>query len=293
MAKNEFLPFGTAANANVLSNADYQVLPARSSGFASGVAKSEQLNKAWRQATVMASVLGQFIADVSGNDVLDDGNTATLKNSLIAALNTQATGRLQNVKTFSVSGTYIPTPGTKKIRVKVWGAGGGGAGMSSAANVSVAGAAGAYAESFIDAGGITSLAVSVGAGGSNAAADASVAGGAGGTSTFGTLITCTGGAGGGLSGGVSNGGVATGGSIFNLNGQSGQGGSYVASVNIISSGVGGAPFSGSNSQPHSSTSGDSGSFPGGGGAMGVYISSTINTASGKGGNGFVIVEEYS
>ncbi|UNK26345.1 hypothetical protein MNO11_15990 [Serratia plymuthica] len=29
MAKNEFLPFGTAANTKVLPNADYQALPAR------------------------------------------------------------------------------------------------------------------------------------------------------------------------------------------------------------------------------------------------------------------------
>lgn len=293
MAKNEFLPFGTAANANVLSNEDYQVLPARAAGFSSGVAKSEQLNKAWRQATVMASVLGQFIADVSGNDVLDDGNTATLKNNLIAALNSQATGRLQNVQTFPASGTYKPTFGTKKIRVRVWGAGGGGAGMASASNVSIAGAAGAYAESLFDASEITSLSVAVGAGGINATANSATSGGGGGSSTFGTLITCTGGAGGGVSGGISIGGIATGGNIFNLNGQSGQGGSYVTSVSIVSSGVGGAPFSGSNAQPHSSTSGDSGSFPGGGGAMGVYVNSTINTASGKGSNGYVIIEEYS
>lgn len=42
MAKNEFLPFGTAANANVLPNADYQALPARVAGFSGGVAKSEE-----------------------------------------------------------------------------------------------------------------------------------------------------------------------------------------------------------------------------------------------------------
>ncbi|CAI0826510.1 Uncharacterised protein [Serratia liquefaciens] len=45
MAKNEFLPFGTAANANVLPNADYQALPARVAGFSGGVAKSEELTQ--------------------------------------------------------------------------------------------------------------------------------------------------------------------------------------------------------------------------------------------------------
>ncbi|PVZ79359.1 phage tail protein [Serratia sp. S1B] len=87
MAKNEFLPFGIAAHANVLSNADYQALPARSVGFQSGVVKSQELNTAWRQSSVMAAVIGQFIADNSGNDVLDDGDLATLQKNLHAALN--------------------------------------------------------------------------------------------------------------------------------------------------------------------------------------------------------------
>ncbi|CAI1505516.1 Uncharacterised protein [Serratia quinivorans] len=34
MAKNEFLPFGTVANANVLLNADYQELPVRAAAAA-------------------------------------------------------------------------------------------------------------------------------------------------------------------------------------------------------------------------------------------------------------------
>ncbi len=86
MAKNEFLPFGTAANANVLSNDAYQALPARTAGFGSGVAKSEELNSAWRQGSTMASVLGQFIADKTSNDVLDDGNVSGLTAQLGTAL---------------------------------------------------------------------------------------------------------------------------------------------------------------------------------------------------------------
>ncbi|WP_283603379.1 tail fiber protein [Serratia proteamaculans] len=86
MAKNEFLPFGTAANANVVPNADYQALPARTAGFSSGVAKSEQLNTVWRQGSTMAAVLGQFIADKTGRDVLDDGDLTTLQENLQEAL---------------------------------------------------------------------------------------------------------------------------------------------------------------------------------------------------------------
>lgn len=85
MAKNEFLPFGTAANANVLPNADYQALPARVAGFSGGVAKSEELNTVWRQGSTMAAVLGQFIAD-SGADALDNGDIDTLKDNFKEAL---------------------------------------------------------------------------------------------------------------------------------------------------------------------------------------------------------------
>lgn len=82
MAKNEFLPFGTAANANVLPNADYQGLPARASGFGPGVAKSEELNSVWRQASVIANVVAQFIVNKTGADALDNGDTAELLQNL-------------------------------------------------------------------------------------------------------------------------------------------------------------------------------------------------------------------
>ncbi|CNE64114.1 tail fiber protein [Yersinia enterocolitica] len=83
---NEILPFGLGAESNVMTQAEYEALAARSSGFSSGVAKSEQLNKVWRQSSFMASVLADFIAAQSGNDVLDNGNTATLLASLELAI---------------------------------------------------------------------------------------------------------------------------------------------------------------------------------------------------------------
>ena len=100
MVKNEFLPFGTAVNANVLPNADYQALPARSAGFSSGVAKSEELNTVWRQGSTMAAVLGQFIAD-SGVDALDDGNANTLKDNLVNALDKNTLKGLDSSISFS------------------------------------------------------------------------------------------------------------------------------------------------------------------------------------------------
>lgn len=86
MATNNFKPFGISNGANVTSQADYEALAALLTGFTAGKASSAQVNKALRQGTVMASVLAQFIANASGNDVLDNGDTATLITSLIAAL---------------------------------------------------------------------------------------------------------------------------------------------------------------------------------------------------------------
>ncbi|MDE9464424.1 phage tail protein [Xenorhabdus bovienii] len=86
MAKNEFLPFGIADGASVLTNEEYGKLAARTNGFSSGVAKSQELNKVWRQASVIASVVAQFIAETNNQDVLDDGNTAALRAGLLNAL---------------------------------------------------------------------------------------------------------------------------------------------------------------------------------------------------------------
>ncbi|HEI9784354.1 TPA: tail fiber protein [Serratia marcescens] len=109
MAKNEFLPFGIAANANVIPNADYQALPARSAGFSGGVAKSEQLNTVWRQASVIASVVAQFIADNTGKDVLDDGDLSGLKGALKLALTNQVDEAIPPGIPFPWPGASVPT----------------------------------------------------------------------------------------------------------------------------------------------------------------------------------------
>ena len=74
MAKNDFKPFATAANANVMSQADWEGLPALLSGFTSGKAASAEVNKAIRQASFIAAALAQYTANKSGLDVLDDAD---------------------------------------------------------------------------------------------------------------------------------------------------------------------------------------------------------------------------
>ena len=119
MAKNEFLPFGTAANANVLPNADYQALPARSAGFNAGVAKSEELNTVWRQASVIASVVAQFIVNKSGMDALDNGDTGGLLDNLELAFSQQAKDALPFTQSLSDNG-YQELPSGLFIQ---WGSG--------------------------------------------------------------------------------------------------------------------------------------------------------------------------
>jgi hypothetical protein len=102
MSINDFKAFGVGADANVTSQADYIALAALVSGFTSGKASSAQINKAIRQATVISSVLAQFIANSSGNDVLDDGNTALILTNLIAAMKANsANDFLQKSNNFS------------------------------------------------------------------------------------------------------------------------------------------------------------------------------------------------
>ena len=85
MAINQIFPFGTAAG-NVLAPADYQALASRNAGFSAGTAKSKELNTVWRQASFVAAMLGQYIADKSGQDVLDNGDLAALQAKFVAAL---------------------------------------------------------------------------------------------------------------------------------------------------------------------------------------------------------------
>ncbi|KAB7788054.1 hypothetical protein [Methylorubrum populi] len=83
--ENQFYPVATGAGANVRGNAAWGASGLRQTGFQSGIAPSLDFNAAFRQGTVMASALGQVIAD-AGNAALDDGNLAGLVANLKATL---------------------------------------------------------------------------------------------------------------------------------------------------------------------------------------------------------------
>lgn len=86
MPRNDFLAFAAQSGANVISQDDYQALAALMTGFSAGTAKSAEVNKVLRQSTIMAAVLGQFIALVGKSDVIDDGNITPVLNGLLAGM---------------------------------------------------------------------------------------------------------------------------------------------------------------------------------------------------------------
>lgn len=102
---SDFLPFSGAAGANVLSQSAYAALASRTSGFSSGVAKSAELNKVWRQSSIMSAVLAQFINDVSGVDSIDDGTITTLLANLKSGLRTSLSGRYTGVSGVTATST--------------------------------------------------------------------------------------------------------------------------------------------------------------------------------------------
>lgn len=85
MPVNNFKPFATAANANVMAQADWEALPALLSGFMAGKASSAQVNKAIRQASFIAAALAQYTANKSGQDVLDNGDLNGFISKMVTA----------------------------------------------------------------------------------------------------------------------------------------------------------------------------------------------------------------
>lgn len=86
MPTNDFLPFSAGGGANVITQAVYASLAARTSGFTAGTAKSNEFNKVVRQSSQAAYVVLQSVVDLAAYDALDDGNTTNLLAAYKASL---------------------------------------------------------------------------------------------------------------------------------------------------------------------------------------------------------------
>ncbi|WP_414667435.1 glycine-rich domain-containing protein [Escherichia coli] len=293
-----------------MSQAEWEALPALLSGFTAGKASSAQVNKAIRQSTTIAALVGQFIAN-SGVDALDDADVDGLVTKFINALayslkfTDGSTGRLIAVKVITSSGAYTPTAGTKKIVVECQGGGGGGGGAAlvpnnSNASVGAGGAGGAYAKHQIVAP-AASYSVVIGAGGSGGTGENQ--GGNGGSTSFGSVVTCTGGGGGAAMPAGTTAlaittaaypAVVTGGNISQSNGISNTMGLRI-SGSVFYSGVGGASEYGEGSSARAVTGNGGTSTAYGSGGSGAANSTNVSSplSGGAGASGVVIVWEYA
>lgn len=112
MATNDFLPFATGGSANVLTQAQWAALSALLNGFQSGVADSKSINKAFRQSSIMSSVLAQFIVAQTGQNAVDDGTTATLLANLLAAVKASSNAVVGGARNVSMSVAAASTSAT-------------------------------------------------------------------------------------------------------------------------------------------------------------------------------------
>ncbi len=227
------------------------------------------------------------------SDIKSDGTVKTALENLGLGDTSGYVGRWVNTRVFTSSGTYTPTPGTKRIRVTITGGGGGGGGCKAISNN----------ETFFGAGGgaggtvITTLIltkdsypVTIGAGGAGGVSATN--GLKGGDSSFGSVIA-PGGEGGGKSGVTNtnggNGGVPSTGGINIIGGNGGDG----QSGNIGVSGEGGTSYWGGGGRAGAG-GGVSGKAygSGGGGAYDAGYSGTSMTG-GKGAAGICIIEEFA
>ncbi|WP_252492610.1 hypothetical protein [Escherichia coli] len=225
------------------------------------------------------------------------------------------TGRLLNVQTFTSTGIYTPTPGTKSVIVEAVGGGGGGGGCAanttSQASGGEGGGAGAYAISKFTSG-FSGVTVNIGIGGVAGTAGGSPTpgnpnwGGDGGATTFGGLLSVSGGKG-GKAGGSSvlvsigssptdNSGTVTGANIYYRYGEPGEV-AILARSNDNNGSISGRGGSSKFGYPGGRISiqgpGKSAQGHGAGGGGGLSVSAGSAQAGGAGADGMVIVWEYA
>ncbi|AOO12044.1 hypothetical protein Np200711_098 [Cyanophage S-RIM44] len=204
-----------------------------------------------------------------------------LKSSNGSSIGWESVGPV-SIRTYTSSGTWSRPAGVTKILVRLVGGGGAGSGVGES------GAAGGYSERLLDVTSISSVSVTIGAG-SSSSTTYSGRSGNGGTTSFGSYLSASGGAGANTShqhcGGLP--GIGSGGDI-NLYGGGGNGHSYYGCGDggtsfFGGSGAVGHPQGGQYAHNNSESAGF-----GAGGGPGYHTS----TQGAKGKGGVVVVYEF-
>lgn len=194
---------------------------------------------------------------------------------------------------FTASGTYTPSTGMLYAIVEVVGGGAGGGGSSSGNSYGTGGGAGGYGRSWLSAATIgASQIVTVGGGSAGANSGGNSPAGNGGTSSFGSLISVTGGTGGNTNTAASNtftvgpsGGVSSSADVNN-GGEAGDAGISFTSVNA-KGGKGGNSLFGGGGKEGVGGPGSAAVAYGAGGGGGA-----IASGGGAGGGGIIIITEF-
>lgn len=319
MATNNILPFcPTDSGTNLLTQTDYAAASDRTNGAQPGIASSKLNNKAARQAAFVSSQMAQYLANITGADVLDNGSTATLLgiitgafmrlNPVVTSITATGAGTFNktyyffidsgnattgatytnNAFTFTVvttiaSGTLLRCRGTGAPSVSGTLTKSGGTGDTTLTF-----------RSFRSALFLKVRGVAAGGGGSGSGTSGTMGNGAtGGNTTFGSsMLSATGGSGGGGNGTSGTGGTAslgTGPTGIAVGGAPGVGGCYTAATVALGTGASGGstPFGGNGSglfnQAGSNAAANSGSGGGGGGAASF---NSFYSGGGGGAGGF-------
>ena len=107
-AVNQFEQFATGGAANTLTPAAYAALTSLLlNGYQTGTASSQQINTTLRQSAFIAAMIGQFIANETGNNANDDNNMSVLLANFILGVQNSLTTNI-NGWTAGQRGIFVP-----------------------------------------------------------------------------------------------------------------------------------------------------------------------------------------
>ncbi len=280
-ASNPSQPYSGPGNSGAAQNTQrtqrVQIQIKAGAAAISGTQSTPPIDNGWVGLYVVIVVYGQTAINSSGITTLP---TAPFLAWKLPALRP---GFASGVQTFASSGNFVVPSGVSQLEVELWG-GGSGSYASVASTASGGGSGGGYARKRV-VGVVTGQLIPVAIGIGGGAGSPGIAPGVGGTTSFGSYLSATGG---GLNAlaypaapqnGAYPPGVGIGGDI-NITGSAGQN-----AIGIQGGLGGGAPMSGSQS---SGTFGLPGCFPGGGASGPGNPSGTVY-AGAAGAYGLVVV----